>query len=431
MIRFPCKCGYQFEVPLDMAGKYIQCPQCSLLVDIPTLSDLPNLNPDGTFAFDPKIETPDQTTAADLHRAFTNQTTDSRGRQKDLRMHAEQLESVGLHEHEPLRVAPRYDPVTGELIRPLPVKDEPPLPVLAIAEEVDPAEVDHLDAVIVPTPVIPLTGPVGPRSLKYASGIIRKVVTLKTLAIELLMPANVAVMFFVFLIYIGGYFTTVGLAAWARYASFVIVRPLLLVNVPLLFILSHLACIIEDTGPDAIDELPRPLRNFSFGDDFFTPLMGTLFAVAICFLPFSLTYHYLDPANPMTAPIYMLFGLAGAFLFPAVVLTMVTGATELNLRPDRVAAVIRLCGIQYFASVALFVLCAVPTVYYLGNAVLFFGQLQLPFFGRIERPGILFPALALTVYLLHFFGWHLGMMYRAKHAEFPWLGQYFVKEEKP
>ena len=51
MITFPCKCGYSFEVPQDMAGGLIQCPTCGLLADVPLLSDLPTLNQDGTFGF--------------------------------------------------------------------------------------------------------------------------------------------------------------------------------------------------------------------------------------------------------------------------------------------------------------------------------------------------------------------------------------------
>jgi hypothetical protein len=173
------------------------------------------------------------------------------------------------------------------------------------------------------------------------------------------------------------------------------------------------------------------LRNFSFGDDFYTPLVRTLLAIAICFLPVAFTFHSLDPANPMTLPIDLIFGGVGIFLFPAVVLTTVTGTTVLNLRPDRVAAVIRICGMQYFASIAMFVLAAVPTVYYLGNELLFPHQLDAAIFDKIQRPSVLLPTLAAAVYLLHFFGWHLGMMYRAGHAEFPWLAQRHIRVQKP
>jgi hypothetical protein len=423
MIQFPCRCGHAFSLPDDQAGGLIQCPRCSLLVDIPTHDDLLNLNSDGTYALEAAEEPADPMTAADLHRVFSTHTTDGQGRQKDLRSTASRVATVGISDEQPARVAPRYDPESGELIRPLQFKDEQPLPVLSLAVEVDPATVQSLDAAIVPTPVIPISAPPAkPPSLGYAVGITRRGVSMKSLAIELLMPANVAVMFFIYLCCIAGYFTTIGLATYTE-RFLVTVRPFLLLNLPMWIVLSHLGCTLEDTGPEAIDELPRPLRNFSLGEDFLTPLLRTLLAIAICFLPFSLLFHRLDPANPLTLPINFIFALAGVFLFPAVLLTTVTGTTVLNLRPDRLAAVIRICGLQYFASIALFILAAAPTVYYLGNELLFPGQRDAPFFDSIEHPYILLPALAAAVYLLHFFGWHLGMMYRAGHDEFPWLAQ--------
>jgi hypothetical protein len=302
--------------------------------------------------------------------------------------------------------------------------------VLSLAVEVDPESVSSLDAAIVPTPVIPLSAPPARLpSLGYAVGITRRGVSFKSLPIELLMPGNVAVMFFVYLCYIAGYFTTIGLATYTE-RFLTNVRPFLLLNLPIWLIVSHLGCTLEDTGPEAIDELPRPLRNFSFGDDFFTPLLRTLLAIAICFLPFELMFQKLDPANPLTLPIHFLFAGAGIFLFPAVLLTTVTGTTVLNLRPDRLAAVIRICGLQYFASIALFILAAVPTVYYLGNELLFPGQLDAPFFGHLERTYILLPTLAAAVYLLHLFAWHLGMLYREGHGEFPWLAQRHIRVRK-
>jgi hypothetical protein len=155
-----------------------------------------------------------------------------------------------------------------------------------------------------------------------------------------------------------------------------------------------------------------------------------MLAIALCFLPFALVLRKLDPANPLTLPIEALFGGVGVFLFPAVLLTSVTGTTVLNLRPDRLAAVIRISGLQYFVSIILFILAAAPTVYYLGNELLFPGEINGAFFGHIERPYVLLPVLAATVYLLHLFAWHLGMLYREGHAEFPWLAQYHVRVRK-
>jgi hypothetical protein len=123
----------------------------------------------------------------------------------------------------------------------------------------------------------------------------------------------------------------------------------------------------------------------------------------------------------------MLLGIGGVFLFPAILLTTVTGTTILNLRPDRVVAVIQLAGIQYFASVILFLLAAIPTGYYLGNELLFPGKLTAPFCRVIERPSLMLAIMAMTVYFLHFFVWHLGLLYRAGHTDYPWLAQRHIK----
>jgi len=40
------------------------------------------------------------------------------------------------------------------------------------------------------------------------------------------------------------------------------------------------------------------------------------------------------------------------------------------------------------------------------------------------------PIMMITVYFLHFFCWHLGLMYRQNHAQFPWLAQRHVKQTR-
>ncbi len=54
MIHFPCiSCSEPLAVPADLAGGDIQCPVCGTLCSIPLVSDLPNLNRDGTHLFAP------------------------------------------------------------------------------------------------------------------------------------------------------------------------------------------------------------------------------------------------------------------------------------------------------------------------------------------------------------------------------------------
>jgi hypothetical protein len=441
LIRFPCKCAHEFNLTEDQAGGLVQCPRCGLLVDVPTLSDLAHLNPDGTFGFGVANTPVDRTTAADLHRVFTNKTTDRHGNEKDLRNSVEQYDVVGVGEDPPRRATPRYDPVTGELIRPLQFKEETPVPVLAIATEVDPSELTPEEreaiAAVPAIPVIPIAQPAKPpvKSLAYATGDTRKQVTAKTLALELLMPANSVVMIFGFVLYLAAYMTSHVVAKFAeQYLGAAVVWPFLIMNLPLWLVLAHACCVIEETGPDAVDELPRPLRNFELGDDVFTPLWRSMLAIVICFVPAILLYSFLDPRNPMTLPIVLCFGSLGAFCFPAVLLTAITGTTVLNLRPDRVIAVIKQCGTSYFASVILFLLAAIPSTYYLAGDLLFrlsFDSRFNRFFERAHAPIILLPMLLAGVYLLHFFCWHLGMLYRANHATFPWLAQRHIKTERP
>jgi hypothetical protein len=76
MIQFPCKCGFRFEVPSDQAGGLVQCPECGLLADVPSMNDVASLHPDGTFAFGSDTHVVDTMTVADRQRIFTNKTLD-------------------------------------------------------------------------------------------------------------------------------------------------------------------------------------------------------------------------------------------------------------------------------------------------------------------------------------------------------------------
>ena len=48
----------------------------------------------------------------------------------------------------------------------------------------------------------------------------------------------------------------------------------------------------------------------------------------------------------------------------------------------------------------------------------------------LEEPYVQLPLLAVCVYLAHFFCWHLGLLYRAHHDDFPWLMQRHVKRNR-
>lgn len=427
MITFPCKCGQVFNLTEDMAGGLVQCRRCGLLADVPSLSDLPYLADDGTIKIGDAAPITDGIGLGDLQEAFSTKTVDSRGHEKDLRPGPEHFRAIGTTTtDEPPRVAPRYDPGTGELIRPMELVDEVPRPVLPVDATVD----DVPFAKTVQTiPAIPATpaGPLRrPKSIGYAVGESRKQITPATLAIELLMPQNAIVLFFVFVFYvfsgaIGSFLAIGGLffQVWLQ-----------VLNIPLWLILAHYGCVIEDTGPDSRDELPRPLRHFALGEDIIGPFFRVATAGVICFFPVFIASMPKVPLGNLRLPVMLLMELIGSFFLPAVLLTSVTGTTLLNLRPDRVLSVIRHCGPDYILSFGVFLLTLIPSTFYLVGPSLFFSNASNKVIQHMSREYVSLPLLALCVYLTHLFCWHLGLMYRAHHDEFPWLMQRHIRRNR-
>src|SRR5437868_1043979 len=145
MIRFPCHCKTVLQVPDDEAGGVIQCTKCGRLNDIPTLSDLQSITEDGTY----KIETPQDKAELDrlaqLQRSFAKQRVDDAGEDIDLRMSIDDMIESGrniapVSQREELRPsAPKYDPVTGELVRAIDIAKDP---------EMDPNSIPMAKAVV-------------------------------------------------------------------------------------------------------------------------------------------------------------------------------------------------------------------------------------------------------------------------------------------
>jgi hypothetical protein len=125
-------------------------------------------------------------------------------------------------------------------------------------------------------------------------------------------------------------------------------------------------------------------------------------------------------------------GIIGTILTPAVLLTTNTSGSTLNLRPDRVLKVIRICGAHYIGVTLLWAV-AWP-IYAIGWVGFCFALLRA-FIGVNSRSrGILvdwmvvLPALLVGIYLMHYFCWYLGLLYRAHHAEFPWVFQRHIRD---
>src|SRR5207248_6101640 len=112
------------------------CPNCGKLVDVPTLTELESLSADGTYKLDAPPHVPtvqeEQAHVAELHRVFTRDHVDQYGREIDLRPTMDDVRRSGVDEvsvemkDELKPGAPRYDPVTGELVRPMDVKGDQP-----------------------------------------------------------------------------------------------------------------------------------------------------------------------------------------------------------------------------------------------------------------------------------------------------------------
>jgi hypothetical protein len=416
MITFPCKCGHVFNLTEDMAGGLAQCPRCGLLADVPTLNDLVNLAADGTFKMDEPISTIDENTLGELQHAFAKTTVDSQGEEKDLRPDIDHFASVGVPPVSgPERIAPRYDPVTGELIRPLELKHSQPMAVLTLDGSPSPS-VQETE----PRPVIPVQAP---KSVSYAVGETRKQINPRTLLLELFMPANAFVLFLTFLFSIFALFVARFLAVVPGPAAII----LQVLNIPLWLIFAHLAAVIEDTGPDNRDELPRPLRNADISEDLVHPLLSVVISLVLCYSPAIVAATKWIPLGDGRTVAVLILVLLGTVFLPAVLLTTITSGTIVNLTPGRVLGVIASCAGEYILSIAVFLTAIAPfaAVYVAEHFATSATNLKAV---RLVKGYTFLPILAISIYLMHYFCWHMGLMYRAHHDSFPWVFQRHIRD---
>lgn len=420
MIRFTCLCQHKIEADEDLAGGLLQCPRCGRLNDVPTLSDLPHLGDDGTYNVDVTRPKDDPVRLAELSIVYSKGVRDQDGDEIDLRMSAAELGAPGSDLQDdvtgddgviPLkgelrppsrRPAPRYDPETGELIRPVELKADPDAP-----------------------PLSPTAIPVARAAVGYASGATVGRDRTGRILVDLLMPVNVTVMAFIFvahvLLQITGMVTVNGL--WM-----IAFLPLMLVG----FIVSHYGNIVDETGPQDRDEVPRPLRGCALMDDIWTPFVNVFLALSICFLPAVFFALRLGAGLPpavrwtVTGAIFMV----GVVFLPAVLLTTVAGGTVVNLRPDRLVGVMRVAGAKYGLAVLGSVIATFTYGFGFIAADLAFiraltgARSPMPVWMHLVG----YPMLAVGIYFAHAFCWQLGLLYREFHAEFPWAYQRHVRD---
>jgi hypothetical protein len=407
-LKFPCHCGHVFRLPVEQAASTVQCPKCGRLNDVPALSDLDSLSEDGTVLLKPPTAPTKPTRIAEADRHFGPHRTDRQGNEIDLRNTHDDLANVGVGPDEgeiPLTaddarpVKPKYDPVTGELLRPIKVAKDP------AAEEAK-------------------NVPLAKRALTYAAGDEAKIVTARRIFFWLFQPTNMVVMLFIFLFYFISNFA-VGMFGFMAF-SFLGMMPTLY-NVPLaFFLMAHYANTVEDNGPESMDELPRPLRNFSPANDMWFPFINMTIALAYCFAPAVICLVKLP--GQFQAVTILAAGV-GAFFFPAALVTTVAAGTTLNLRPDRVAGVVRESGGQYVLSFFLWLLSLPLFAYSLFDVYLIPLEVRdaHPWIDKVlHRSVVAYPLLFVSIILMHFACWHLGLIYRRHHEHFPWIMQKHV-----
>jgi hypothetical protein len=395
MIDFRCHCGHPLSVPLELAGSVLQCPQCHRLCDVPLLSELQNIDEDGAYKLDksPNLKN-DPDRIEELTAVFTRDHHDADGVPIDLRQTMGEQEAITPPTIDP--GAPKYDPVTGELIRPLDIKTE---------TAVNPK-------------TLPTARRASPRLHKFD---IDAPSPLEVFAIplRLLRPVNLMVMFFILLAQAMCQFMIVVIAAgyWLLAPFWILFHCLFL---------SHFANVIDETGPTNRNELPTPLRHLGWHDDTFGPFTRFLSALAICYGPAAALLFYAPVKNmlPIVLALSAVLIVLGTLLFPATLLTTVTSGSIVNLRPDRLVGVALTCGPEYAIAVITWIF---------GGALWLAGTLATNLIGASALTQLTLPpqinmfssyaVLIVGIFAMHFFSWHLGTLYRRHHERFPWMYQ--------
>ncbi len=409
MIRFHCTCKHPFETDDNMAGGLVQCPKCGRLNDIPTLSDLQFIAEDGTYKVG--IEAVDAAAEArrlsELERAFSRTRVDEYGAEIDLRPTMEDIRNAGSDEI-PLELkdeirpgAPKYDPVTGELIRSMEIRTP------TAAEAAVPAM------------------PIASRTLKYASRDADFITSGFQIFPRMFTLPNLFVMLVIFLVHI--FLQVLSLAP-----TLLAVLMLPLIGVIFLLLIAHYANTIDETGPEARDELPRPLRNVNWYDDMWAPFINVMLAFFVAYGP-GLACMLLEVPLQLRLSLLVTLSIVGTLAFPAILLTSTTSGTVLNLRPDRVWGVIRYCGVAYLFMLAgwivafgLYMLSIVGAEVALLALPRRIGGAPMGWFDVLFHWALQYPLLCLGIYLMHAYCWYLGLQYRKHHHDFPWVLQRYT-----
>jgi hypothetical protein len=244
---------------------------------------------------------------------------------------------------------------------------------------------------------------------------------------HLLDPVNLIVLGVMYLMHI----CLILLAIVSSYIVLIFVAPIVLAMI----LVGHYAMLVEDTGPGERDELPRPLRNVHMYDDAIAPFLHMVCSMLLCYWPsvVIIATNLIAWANdapfpfPQTRDMHTVILLVGSLFFPATLLTLCTSGNLVNLRPDRIWGTIRCTGVRYLLIVLLWMIAVITCLgAHLAVLLNWFGILDVgggspP--ALLGQPFIAYPLLAIGIYLMHAFGWVLGLEYRRSQPRFPWVLQ--------
>ncbi len=256
------------------------------------------------------------------------------------------------------------------------------------------------------------------RTLRYATEA-APAVSLKTVAVDLLDFGNAVTIA-----------VCIGIVAAAHATVFFAIQGAVPLAVPAVLctvaLASHYVNVLDDLGPQFLNDVPPVLRDADWGDDVWRPMLKLATAFGLCLGPSVWLWSLGTLAGQAAA---VAIGLAGVFLFPAVLLTLVEGSAAANLDPRRLAGVIRISGRPYLTVVACFALaCLLHAI----AAWLVFASIDIIvgknfLFGRavpvLPWLGLTYAVVTLACYTGHLAMATLAQLYRRHHETFPWLLQ--------
>ncbi|HWE03876.1 MAG TPA: hypothetical protein VG326_15835 [Tepidisphaeraceae bacterium] len=409
MIRFSCRCGYVFEAPEDAVGIGLQCPDCRLLNDVPFLGDLAGMARDGTYKIDSKTDAAPPEALGDLFKVYGKKRVDDFGQPIDLRTVPDGVDDIGQYdtaEPRALRQRPRYDPETGELVKPIPLS--------APRRQADPID--------------PSTIPFATATVNYASDDATKETTGFDDLVNLAQPINLVVMGFVLGIHLFIAFWTIAIAM-----NFLLVVPIVLA---LIFsLIAHYGNVVDEIGPAGKDELPRVMRDLQMREDIWHPLFCVVGTAMICYGP-AVVFGWNSSMTPAAAAaISAALAIAGTLFMPAILLTSLTSGSFANLRPDRVLGVIRMSGRRYFAAIIIFVVAFIPYFWAIAAfTVEAYKAWNVRLTGLpawVTMWPVSLPLMCFGIFAMHLFCWELGILYRRYGPVFPWINQFHVQAPRP